>query len=283
MSRTTLTEVNDQIQTFWDPMFTKQLREDTILASKINRDYVGSIKRGGDTVQISQINAPTGQVLTVGVDADSFTPEALVTQSTSIVADTRIVGSYQFDDLVDIQSQIKDEKSEIRRGLMFSLEKNLNDYLYGKVAPSASAPAHDLSGVSNMNAAQLRALRLLAAESLWRRDKPWHLLASPSYYGDMLADATLASSDFGAQGAVTNDGSVTRKYGFNIQEDNSRATDYALAFSPDFLHLVMQKGVEFKISDLHSQNRFGYVISANFLVGSALGIDGDSKHIRITA
>lgn len=281
MSRTTLVTVANQIQQNWSPIYAKQLREDTVLASKVNRQYQGEIKKGGDTVYVSQVDAPAGQILTVGVDADSFVPEPLATQRISIQADTRIVGSYQFDDLVDLQSQIGDKDSEIRQGLMFSLEKNLNDYLYGKVAPSASAPAHDLSSVTNFDAAQLRAIRLLAATAKWRKDKAWHLLADPTYYGDMLGDSTLASSDFGSGGGPTNDGNITKKYGFSIEEDNSRTTDFALAFSPDFLHLVMQQGVRFKISDLHSQNKFGYVISADMLVGSALGIDGDQKHIRI--
>jgi len=270
MSRTTLAEVTDQVQKFWSPQFSKELREDTMLASLVNKDYQGSIAKGGDTVYVSQLTAPTGEIRTVGVDADSFTPEALVTKRIPIVADKRIIASHKFDDLVDLQSQIKDQGSEIRQGLMFALDKQLNDYLYSQVAPSASAPDHILSSV-NMDAAQLRAMRLLASQAKWRRDKPWYLLADPSYYGDMLADSTLNSSDFVRSDAPTINGQLAgQRYGFTILEDNSRATDTALCFSPDFLHLVMQQSVQFKVSDLHSNEQFGYVISADFIVGFAL-------------
>lgn len=282
MSRTTLSEVTNQIQKFWSPQFAKELREDTMLASLVNKDYQGEIRKGGDTVYVSQIDAPTGQLLTVGTDADSFTPEALVTQRIAIQADKRIVASHKFDDLVDLQSQISNPSSEIRQGLMFALNKQLNDYLYTKVAPSASAPDHELNSVTDMNAAQIRAIRLLASQAKWRRDKPWYLLCDPSYYTDVLADSTLASADFGSSESPTIAGQVAKqRYGFNILEDNSRGTDYGLAFSPDFLHLVMQKSVQFKISDLHSNEQFGYVISADMILGSALGISGDTKHIRI--
>lgn len=282
MSRTTLSEVTQQIQKFWSPMFSKELREDTLLASLVNKDYQGEIKKGGDTVYVSQVDAPSGEILDVGTNADSFTPESMVTQRISVTANKRIVASYEFDDLVDLQSQIHQEHSDIRSSLMFALEKQLNDYLYNQVAPSASTPDHDIGSVADFNAAQLRAIRLLASQAKWRRDKPWYLLADPSYYNDLLADSTLASSDFGSGKAPTIAGQIAApRYGFNILEDNSRATDYALAFSPDFLHLVMQQNVRFKISDQHSNNRFGYVISADLIVGSALGIDGDVKHIRI--
>jgi len=283
MAITDLTAVANQIQKFWSPTFSKELREDTMLASLVNREYDGEIRKGGDTVYVSQVDAPVGELLTVGTNADSFTPEAITTQRIAIQADRRIVASVEFTELADLQSQIGDQGSAIRQSLMFALEKQLNDYLYTKVAPSAVAPDHTIIS-ADMNAVQLRAIRLLASQAKWRQDKPWYLLADPSYYNDMLADSTLNSSDFVRADAPTVGGKlVAQRYGFNILEDNSRATDTAIAFSPDFLHLVMQKQVQFKVSDLHSNNKFGYVISADMILGSALGVAGDVKHIKVSA
>ena len=284
MSRTTLTEVQNQIQKFWSPMFSKQLREDLLLPSLVNKEYDGEIKKGGDTVYVSQINAPSGERRTVGVNADSFNPEALSTSRISIVADQRISASYEFDDLVDLQSQIGDQNSQIRQALLFAVEKQLNDYLYSLVAPSASAPDHTITGVTDFNSAQLSAVRVLAAQAKWDKMKNWYLLADPQYYGDLLDDTTLASSDFnGGDLPIVNGQMSRRRFGFDIFEDNSRTADYGLAFHPDFLHLVMQQGVRFKISDQHANKRFGFVISVDFVCGASLGIDGDEKHITITA
>ena len=284
MARTTLTEVEQQIQKFWSPQFSSELREDLLLPSLVNKDYEGSIQKGGDTVYVSQINAPTGQRRQVGVNADSFDAEALSTSRISIKADQRIVAAHEFDDLVELQSQLHQQDSAIRQSLMFAVEKQLNDYLYSLVAPSASAPDHTITGVTDFNAAQLSAVRTLASQAKWDRMKPWYLLGDPQYYGDMLDDTTLASSDYnGGDVPMVNGQMVRKRFGFNILEDNSRSADYALAFHPDFLHLVMQQGVRFKVSDQHANKRFGYVISVDFVCGASLGIDGDNKHITITA
>lgn len=283
MATTDLVSVADQIQKFWSPNMTKQLRSDNLLASMVNKEYSGEIKQGGDTVYVSQVDAPTGEIRTVGVDADSFESEELVTHRIAVTADKRIVASHEFDDLVDLQSQIKREDSQIRAGLMYALETQLNNYLYSLVAPSASAPDHDISASGTFSASVLASVRTLASQAKWRRDKPWYLLASPQFYTDMLVDPTLASSDFGANGAPTIGGNMGgQRYGFNIFEDNSRTGDYGLAFHPDFLHLVMQQALRFKVSDQHANKRFKYVISADILVGAKLGIAGDEKHIRIT-
>jgi len=47
------------------------------------------------------------------------------------------------------------------------------------------------------------------------------------------------------------------------------------------MHLVMQTEPTFKVSDLHSNKKFAFVISVDFVFGARLGIDGDKKHIRI--
>lgn len=282
MAKTDLAQVQGQVQEFWSPLFMKELREDLLLGALVNKDYEGQIKKGGDTVYVSQINAPEGQLKTIGVDADSFDSSLLSTSRIAIVADKRAVESFEFEDVVDLQSQIETRGEEIREALRFSIAKQINDYLYSLVAPSAAAPAHDLSTVTAMDAAQVAALRLLAAKAKWRKEKGWWLLCDPSYYNDILQAQTLTSSDYvGEEKAVVGGQIVNKRYGFNILEDNSRPTDYALAFHPDFLHLVMQMEPRFKVSDLHAQKKFGAVMSVDVIFGAKLGIDGDVKHIRV--
>ena len=56
MSATTLTDVAQQIQKYWSPRFTKQLRASLLLGGLVDKSYQGEIKRQGDTVKVSQIN-----------------------------------------------------------------------------------------------------------------------------------------------------------------------------------------------------------------------------------
>jgi|SRR3990167_1740294 len=278
---TTLTEVTNQIQKFWSPLFMEELRATMLLGSLVNREYQGEIREGGDTVYVSQINAPTGQLKTVGTDADTFEPEALSMSRISIQASKRAVGAFKFQDLAVLQSQLESEESQIRQALLFAVDSQINTYLYSLVAPSTSSPDHELSSVTDLNNAQLSAIRVLAGEAKWDRLKPWYGLCSPAHYMDIADDTQLGSSDYVGEDKPLLSGRLGMpRYGFNIFEDTSRSGDYSIFFHPDFMHLVTQKEVQFKISDLHPLGQFGYQISADVIFGAALGISGSVKHIR---
>jgi len=282
MSSTLLAQVDDQIQTFWSPLMTKQLRESLLLGALVDKKYQGELKAMGDTVRVSQVNAPTGQLLSVGAGADSFSSDALSTSYVDIVANKRAVASYEFEDLVDLQSIIGGARPDVMEALNHALAKQINDHLYSLVSPSTSAPDHSIASVTDFNASQLAAARLLAAQAKWRSEPGWYCLADPSYYSDLMNAATLTSSDYGAQDAPVVSGQIAlRRFGFNILEDNSRSADQALLFHPDFMHLVMQQQVRTKVSDLHPNKRFGYVLSVDVVFGAKLGIDGDVKHIKV--
>jgi hypothetical protein len=284
MSLTDVNQIANQVQERWAPMFMKELRESLLLGSLVNKDYQGAILNEGDTVYVSQINAPTGQLRTVGTDADSFDSQLLSTSRVSIVADKRAVAAFEMEDLVQLQSQLGSQDSEIRQALLFAVMQQVNDYLYSLVSPSTSAPDHLINSVSDMNAAQLAAIRLLAAKAKWRREGGWWGLLDPSYYSDVLNAATLTSKDYVGDEAPIVGGQISNpRMGFNLLEDNSRGTDKGLFFHPDFMHLVMQYEPRFKLSDLHSQKKFGFVLSADIVFGAKLGIDGDDKHIFATA
>lgn len=289
MAKTSVTDVSNQVQKYWSKLFMDELLEDTLLPALVNKDYEGEILKGGDTVYVSQINRPDGETRTVGVDADTFNSEKLSTSRVAVTANKRFQASFEFDDLVDLQSQIGDQNSKIRQVLKESIDIQLNNYLYSLVAPSSSAPDHVLTSVTDFSKAQLQAVRILAAQAKWRKQEGWWLLADPVYYGDMLDD--LSNEDeTGAGDAPLVGGQFARKrYGFNILEDNSAGLltlsgtgqDAAIAFHPDFLHLVMQKEMTFKVAPLTANHQHGYVIVADMIGGAALGIDGDNKHISI--
>jgi hypothetical protein len=280
MATTNLSAVNDQIQKYWAPVFTKRLRENLLLGSLVNKDYEGAIARQGDTVRVSQIVDIDGQLLTIGTDADSFSPEAVTTTYVDIKADKRAVASVEFADLVELQSQV--DRNKVQDTLMFAMSRQINNYLYSLVSPSTSAPDHLINGVTDFNATQLGACRVLAAQAKWAEDNNWYALLDPQYYQDLLNSTTVASNEFGATDAPSIGGKIAlKRMGFNVLQDNSRAVDQGLLFHPDFMHMVQQTEVQVKISDLHSQKKFGFVMSVDLVFGAKLGLQGDVKHIKV--
>lgn len=290
MSTTLLSDVSNQVQEYWAPMFMDELMETVLLPGLMNKDYQGEIRQGGDTVYVSQVNRPNAERKTIGSGAESFSPSVLSTSRISITADQRITASFEFSDIVELQSQIGDQNPKIRQALLESINIELNNYCYSIVSPSTSAPDHVLNGVSDMNLAQLAAIRTLAAQAKWKRDE-WWLLADPTYMSDLLDDTTLTSADYAPDSPIVGGQFALKRYGFNILEDNSSGildlspgaagADCALAFHRDFAHLVMQRQPTFKVSDLHSNKQHGFVISVDIICGSALGVDGADKHIQI--
>jgi len=284
MSSTLLSDVTNQVEKFWSPLFTKELRQTLLFGSLVNKDYSGQIKNLGDTVYVSQINAPLGELRTAGTDAESFNSETMSTTRVAVQANKRAVASFEIEDLVQLQSQLGAQDSEIRASLMYAVEKQINDYLKTLVAPSTSAPDHLINSVTDLNAAQLSAVRLLAAQAKWAKEKGWYGLIDPSYYSDILNASTLTSSDYTGGDAPLVAGQVANKrFGFNLFEDNSLNTDRALFFHPDFMHMVMQQEARFKISDMHSSGKFMYKISVDIVFGAALGISGANKHIVVSS
>lgn len=290
MSATLVADVENQVQTFWSGLFMDELKEATILPSLVNRDdYEGDIKKKGDTVRVSQINRPSANRKTVGSGHESFTTTQLSTSYVDVKADQVISTAYEIDDLVDLQSQIGDQNSKIRKAMLEAIEIEINNYLYSLVAPSAATPDHRITS-NDFNAAQLGTVRQLASTAKWSKDGGWWLLNSPQYITDMLNAQTLTSKDYTDDMPVVGGQMANKRFGFYVLEDNSDAllgldsggVEAGLAFHPDFLIYVVQKEATFELSSLHSNKKFGYVLSVRLVCGAKLGIDGDKKHIQIT-
>lgn len=286
MSMSSLAQVQDQVQKFWAPVFQDQLKADTILPSLVNKDYETNLKAGqmlkkGDTVRVSQYNRPTATRTTLGVDSDTFTTSPISTQYVDLKLTKRITAAYEFEDIAELMSQIDSNDPKMRQTLFDAVALDLNDYLYEFVAPSTSNPDHVLNAVTDFNASQVANLRKLAAQAKWPRDNRWYILADPSYYSDVLSASSFITTDSGITDSPVVGGQiVNRRYGFNILEDNSRSTDYALAFHPDWL-LAVWTEPRFQVSSLHANKQHGFVCSVDILCGATLGNDSAVKHIKV--
>ena len=288
MAITELSDVQNQIKKYWSDLFMPELRESNPLLALVDKRYEGAIARQGDTVRVSQVTKATGETKVIGAAGDnSFTPEALATQYVDIKADRRFVASYEFEDLVALQSQITAERSEIRESLVDAMNTQINNYLYSLVAPIAGQA---LTGVATMDASVLKQIRVIAGKQKWFKAPAWYGLLSPEYYGDLMDGTTLTSTDHVNEQPMISGEIVTRRYGFNIVEDNSDGLDSlsptsgnpaGLFFHPAFMHMVTQMQARFKVSDLHANNKFGFVISVDMIGGAKLGIEGDKLHVSV--
>ena len=286
MSATLITDLTNQINKYWAPIWKPELLEANLLANLVNKEYEGDIKRGGDTVHVTQISRPSGQRKTTGSGHDSFVTEKLSTSRISIVANQTISAAYEFDDLLDVQTDLEKNDSLIKANLMQAMGIQLNSYLYSFV--NASTP---LAAVTDFNATQVSLLRKFAGQKKWNHSKEWYILADSSYHADVLNAATLSSADFVADRPVVSGQVGSKRYGFNIFEDNSDgllsviateggtdSEDVAVAFHPDFLHMVTQVQPSFEIASLTSNKQFGYILVGKMLMGAALGHDSASLH-----
>jgi hypothetical protein len=186
-----------------------------------------------------------------------------------IVADKRISAAYQFSDLAKLQSMAFE--AEAQAALIYSLQLKLEQLLIGILVPS-STPAHSVSPATPglMAAADLANARtLLSLADVSMVDRYW--VGSPSYYGDLITNTTIASRDYVPAGSPTSTGFLTEPlYGFTIGESNVLANDTSFAVHRSALSLVMQQGIRIQISNLHAQGKYGYVMSADMVVGYKL-------------
>lgn len=286
MAVTTINDLSAQVREFWSDMFVQELQESNMLASLVNRDYQGEIGPGGNQVKVTQWLDAAGEIATIGVDDESFNPEKLQETQIAITADKIFSASFQFTSMAQLQTQLEAADSPIRAALLNGVSKQLNSYLYGLFLGT-----NNTSAVTDFNASQVASLRKYAGQNKWKKDGNWFLMADPSYHADMLAAATLTSSDNVNEQPVVAGQIGTRRYGFNIFEDNSDGLldvistvggagteDVALAFHRDAMHLVMQSEAAFSVADLTSNNQRGFVIKVDLIGGAKAGHDHAALH-----
>ena len=289
MAVTELTNISSTIQEFWPTLFMDDLREDNILVNLINRDYEGSLSDVGDTVNVNQIDNITGQTLTIDQAGGgrTFVPATMTTTGVAVQANRRFVASVDIPDLTAFQTMLlapdgtptpnSEGAERLRMKLMQAVSEQINTYLYSLVAPASTAVA------ATLTATVLAGVRKYAADNFWERAKGWYALLGTSYYEDLLLDATLTSGDYVDDRPVVGGNVGSRRFGFNIFEDNSSGNnDIGLFFHPDFLYMVLQYEPRFMISSKHPQGEFAYILSVDMVGGAALGHDGTIKHTTRT-
>ncbi len=267
-----VTELNYLIPEIWSPVMYAELRNSVMFANLFSRQYEGSIKSVGDTVKIQQIVAPAAEILTD--DKSQFASSTMQINQFSIVANKRASAAFEFTDLAQLQSL--EFQGEAQQSLVYAIRKKMEQDIIASLIPSASAPDHQIApaAASALAAVDLATLRTLLSTALVPVENRALLLA-PSYYGDLMTSTQIMSRDFTA-GNNSQSGVVDSFMGFQVMEHNLLDADVGFAVHPSALQLVMQQEVRVKISDLHSQNKYGYLLSADFVYGFTLA---DNKRI----
>ena len=259
------------VQDFWAPLLEKELRESSMWMGILqDPNYTLEKVKGGDTYKITQINKPSNSIRTIGTDADTFESSVLSTTQVDLKITKRCVSAYEFSDLSTLMSQLDQADSQIRQALLADVRKQANDYIKGLISASASAPDHIFNGITDFNLAHLSLVRSTAATALWgSAGEPWYLLADPVYFSDMMDDTTLAAANSMGIGTspIIEGKFAYKRMGFNILEDDSLSTDTAYAFLPSFMKVVAG-APRFKLSDLHSDKKFGFLLSVDFVIGA---------------
>ena len=289
MADTTLTEVANQIQEFWNPVFAEELRLKQIFPALIDasdRIQPGSIIRQGNKVRVSQVNETTG--VNQAASVCTYVSEALSTAHVDVTIDQRAYSSLTFCDTVELQSQINLNRPDVREAMQRGMMNQINTQCYTVLA--GATPLNDDTGIATIDAQKLTEAAQLADEAGWPEDDRW-LLVDPLYKKQLLDDATLTSADFGATDRPVIGGQmVLERYGWKIIMDNSAAfkaqlnaagAGVALGFTRNFMHYVPQVDTRFKASDAHPNNEFTVKATVDTIYGVAMGNEGGNRHLLI--
>lgn len=258
--------LDNLIPEIWATDTYAELRNQLLFANIFSRQYEGAIREVGDVVRVNQIGAATGEILTD--DLNQFSSEAMPVTQFSITVNKRASAAFEFTSLAQLQSL--SFAAEAQEALVYAIRKKLEADLISALIPSTSSPDHDIAPATPgvLAAVDVGTIRTLLSTALVPVSNR-KLLLAPSYYGDLLNETKIMSRDF-TQGNSSNSGVADSFLGFEIMEHNLLGNDIGYAVHPSALQLVMQQDIRIKISDLHSQNKYGYLLSADFVYGYQL-------------
>ena len=274
-----VSELSNLIPEIWSSQMYDELRSKILFANAFERRYEGEIKQLGDIVRVNQIAAPSGEILTD--DKAQFASEALSVSQNTITVNKRASAAFEITDLAQLQSLAF--QAEAQEALVYAIRKQLEDDLISGLSAgvSTSAPDHDIApaAASDLEAVDLGTMRtLLSLQSVPVQGRK--LFLDPTYYGDILDSTKLMSRDYVA-GNDSESGVADKFMGFEIIEHDGLAADVGYAVHPSALQLVMQQEIRVKLSDLHAQNKYGYLISADFVYGYS--IFDNKRYVKISA
>jgi hypothetical protein len=269
MATNTTVEFANVLPEIWSNTWYPVLKAKTPMMNFFGQEWASDLNVG-DTVNVPQMSALTGEVISAGAAEDVLTPEALTISKIPIVVNKIYAATVDVSSLADLQSIAY--QNMLRDELTSAVAQKIEAAVIAALVPSASAPDHDIAPAvaSYLNATDVAGMRkLLSLQHVAPEDRA--LFVDPSFYSDLLGQTVFASADFVPAGSPSASGAISSPvYGFTVVEADKLSADVGYACHKSCFSMIYQKSLQIKISDLHAASKLAYRITAYLVAGMKL-------------
>ncbi len=219
--------LNNLKPTIWAGLLLKNLNDDHVYASVLNKDYEGDIKAAGDTVKINSIGRVAISTYTAG--SDHAVPETLDDSQAMLTITESQMFNFLVDDIDKAQQKpkmMRDAMEEAAWGLSDTADAFLASLLEAGVA--TASPDNTLAaatsvgvGASDDDAYELLVdLDVLLSESNVPRKARW-VVVPPWFEGVLRKDPRFVSFGTGPNLETLKNGKIGTASGFDVLVSNN--------------------------------------------------------------
>jgi hypothetical protein len=216
--------VTNFVPDIWTAQLLVALRNNTVAAALLNRDYEGEVRRAGDSVKITSITRPTIGTYTAHSD---ITVEDIDDATRSLLIDQAKYFAFELDDVERAQAVnggavLAQATSEAAYGLRDTADSFLFTTLSAGV--SSSGPDNSIAEATISTAAgaydRLVDMRVLLDQSNVPDMGRWAVV-TPAFHGWLLKDDRFISAGDDAAAATRANGRIGSAAGLEIYVSNN--------------------------------------------------------------
>lgn len=261
---TAAAELSVIVPQIWSQRYYDVLLAELPFNAIISRDYEGEIANLGDTVKIStfpEFSDATEIQEGAANDADAIT----VTQQ-SLVINKRFGKDFIVTNKAQLQSLPAMDK--LRELAVYSIQKKIQKFIIGDIAPSTSAPDHVIaydSGSTLALADLLEAKELLDLQDVPMADR--HAVFGAAQTNDIFNITGFTSSDFILAGSPLTTGVVGQSLLGFMPHMTTEVGSTSYLFHRSFYTMAAQQGLAVAVYDLGSEGKRAARVNVDTLVG----------------
>lgn len=261
---TSAAELSVIVPAVWSTRYYDVLLAQLPFNAIISKDYEGEIQNLGDTVKIStfpEFSDATEVQEGAKNDADAIT----VTQQ-SLVINKRFAKDFIVTNKAQLQSLPAMDK--LRELAVYAIQKKIQAYIIGDVAPSTSNPDHVIaydSGSTLGLADLLEGKELLDLQDVSMSDR--HMVTGAAQTNDIFNIAGFTSSDFILAGSPLTTGVIGQSLLGFMPHMTTEVASKTFLFHKSFYTMAAQQGLSVAIYDLGSEGLRAARVNVDTLVG----------------
>lgn len=230
----------------WSQRFYDVLLAKLPFNGSIERQYEGEISDLGDIVNINTI--PEFSEADVLAEGARNNADAVTSTKQQLTINKRIVKDFIVTKRAMLQSIPFMDK--LRELAVYSIMKKMHSLIIADIAPSTSAPDHDIaydSGTTLALADIQEAKELLDTQDV--SDSMRKAVLAPAQYNDLFSITGFTSRDFIPAGSPVTSGAIsTPVLGFEV-DWTSELTDICYFFHPSFMTMAIQDQLNIQVYD----------------------------------